>query len=430
MNQGELTIIPQQEIKPEIATSISSNCNWSEVYDAANLYVQQKRWSEAIAAYYSVIALNPSFFWSYHNLGDVWTQLQQWDEAALMYRRAIQIDPNFFWSYHNLGDVLSQLEQWDEAVLMYRHAIQIDPNFFWSYHNLGNVLSQLQQWDEAIAAYFNAIELDGNAALIYKKLAIALTERGNLAESIQYYRQVIRYPEGDATYERLRDCGELLWQIGNNLAQKHQNQAAIIVYYMVLEIEPDRLEILPQLEKLLQKHNQLQQHIVSRQQQIQSNPGRLCHYQSEIDSYETNIVSKNRGEKFFLSSNRQINPHELESLCEAVGWNRRPLDKVQKALNQSFLVVAIWEISNISPRLIGFARVVSDGVFHGTLLDTVIHPDFQNRGLGKKLISYIVTKLREEGLKELILLASPSVADFYHSLGFVAQVNNLKWMLW
>ncbi len=155
-----------------------------------------------------------------------------------------------------------------------------------------------------------------------------------------------------------------------------------------------------------------------------------CCLISEIDTSETDITSKTRGEKFLLTSARQINPNELESLCEAVGWNRRPLDKVQKALTRSFLVVAIWEISNSPRRLIGFARVVSDGVFHATLLDLVIHPDFQSRGLGKKLIGYIVTKLRAEGVNDLILFASPSVADFYHSLGFVSEPNNLKWMLW
>ena len=219
-------------------STIETNCNWSEVYDAANLYVKQERWSEAIAAYYRVIELNPSFFWSHHNLGDVLTKLQRWDEAAVIYRRAIQLNPNFFWSHHNLGDVLTKL----------------------------------QRWDEVIPAYFNAIQLDANAPLIYQKLGMALRERGNLTESIQYYRQVIRHPERYPTYGHLRECSELLWQIGNNLAQKDQISGAIILYYIVLEIEPDRLEIVPQLKKLLQKHNQLQEAIKYYQKAISLNP--------------------------------------------------------------------------------------------------------------------------------------------------------------
>ena len=104
---------------------------------------------------------------------------------------------------------------------------------------------------------------------------------------------------------------------------------------------------------------------------------------------------KNRKEKFLLTSDRAIDPNELESLCQAVGWKRRPLDKVQKAIARSFLLVAIWEISNSPRQLIGFARVVSDAVFHATLLDMVIHPDFQSRGLGKKALAYVVTHIHQ-----------------------------------
>ena len=43
---------------------------------------------------------------------------------------------------------------------------------------------------------------------------------------------------------------------------------------------------------------------------------------------------------------------------------------------------------------------------------------------------WVVTKLRAEGVNDIILFASPSVVDFYHSLGFISEPNNLKWMLW
>ncbi|MBR8826375.1 MAG: GNAT family N-acetyltransferase [Gomphosphaeria aponina SAG 52.96 = DSM 107014] len=409
---------------------MNNNCDWSEVNDFANLYLQQEKWLEAITAYYRVIELNPSFFWSHHNLGDVLMKLERWDEAAVRYSSAIELDPKFFWSHHNLGDVLMKLERWDEAAVRYSSAIELDPNFFWSHHNLGDVLMKLARWDEAIAAYFNAIQLDANAALINQKLGMAFFKRGNLTESIQYYRQVIRHSEPDSTYNRLKECSALLRRIGNNLAQEHQILGAIVVYYMLLEIEPDHLAILPSLEKLLQKHNQLEQNIVAFQQQMQNNPGRLSYYQSNIHTDETNINDKSNKEKFLFTSDRQIDPYELQSLFEAVGWHRRPLDKVQKALTRSFLVVAIWEISNSPHQLIGFARVVSDSVFDAIIWDMMIHPDFQGRGLGKKSIEYLVTKLRAEGIQNIILFASPSVADFYHSLGFISEPNNLKLMLW
>ena len=251
-----------------------------------------------------------------------------------------------------------------------------------------------------------------------------------MTQSIQDYRQVVRYPEQYPIYGNLREQLPLLCQIANTLAQKNQIIGAIIVYYMVLEIEPARLVILPKLEKLLQKHHHLKQSISSRKQQIESNPLRLSYYQSEMGESATDITTKKGKEKFLLTSDRTIDPNELESLCQAVGWKSRPLDKVQKAIARSFLIVAIWEISKNPRRLIGFARVISDGVFHATLSDMVIHPDFHSRGLGKKVIKYIVTQLTTEGVNDIILFTSPSVVDFYHSLGFICEPNNLKWMLW
>jgi tetratricopeptide (TPR) repeat protein len=406
-----------------------SNFNWSEIYYAANSHVKEERWDEAIAAYYQAIELNPSFFWSYQNLGNALTKLQHWGEAAVIYRRAIEIDSSFFWSYHNLGDALTKLQHWEEAAVIYRRAIEIDSNFFWSHHNLGDVLTRLEHWDEAIAAYLNAITIDLNAPLIYQKLGTALKLRGNLIESIQYYRQIIRNPEPYTVYSCLKQHSLILRHIARNLVRSRQIAGAIVLYYTILEIEPERLELLPQLTKLLQKYYRLQQEVDLRQQQIAGNPQRLSHYHSAIDTTQTKLTTKKK-EKFLLTCDRDIAPHLLVSLFQIVGWQPRSLERMQKAIAESFLVVTIWEVGSHPHRLSGFARVVSDGVFHATILDLVIHPDFQNRGLGKSMISYIIKQLQTAKIDDIILLASPTVVDFYHNLGFISQPNNLQWMLW
>ncbi|MGA9380228.1 MAG: GNAT family N-acetyltransferase, partial [Phormidium sp.] len=48
--------------------------------------------------------------------------------------------------------------------------------------------------------------------------------------------------------------------------------------------------------------------------------------------------SPNRNSRIFFSTDRDIDLYELEELCDAVGWSRRPLRKVKKALQHSFLV--------------------------------------------------------------------------------------------
>lgn len=132
----------------------------------------------------------------------------------------------------------------------------------------------------------------------------------------------------------------------------------------------------------------------------------------------------------FFSTERDIDLYELEELCDAVGWARRPLRKVKKALEFSFLVVTMWEVRGNRRRLIGFARATSDRAFNATIWDVVVHPDSQKKGLGKELMKYTIRKLRSEDISNITLFADPHVVDFYRRLGFVIDPEGIKGMFW
>ncbi|MDJ0571431.1 MAG: GNAT family N-acetyltransferase [Pleurocapsa sp. MO_192.B19] len=410
-------------------TAIANNQNWSEVYDLADIYRNQQQWQKAAIAFQRAIQLRPNFFWSYHHLGDVLTKLKQWERAVQAYRRAVELDPNFFWSRHNLADVLTKLQQWDQAVQAYRRAVELDPNFFWSWHNLADALTKLQQWDRAIANYLQAIQLQPEHQLVYQKLGTAFKQRGNLEESIQYYRQLIQSPNQNSIFSILKGKPELLLNIANTLAREHQNISAIILYYLVLEIQPNQTNVLQQLAQLLQQQNQLERNIASRRQKLESNQqGEL------LTRLATNLTPKTKINhlpgRIIVKNNCSILPTQLEDLCDAVGWQRRPLNKVKQALDNSFSQVSAWHIHDGEQRLIGFARAVSDNTFHATLLDIIVHPDFQGIGLGKTIVKSLIEKLHAAEIVDITLFASPHILDFYHKLGFISQPNNLQWMLW
>lgn len=137
------------------------------------------------------------------------------------------------------------------------------------------------------------------------------------------------------------------------------------------------------------------------------------------------------GESLVLfDTEREIDLYELEELCDSVGWARRPLRKVKKAIEGSFLVVSIWEVRGNRRFLVGFARATSDHSFNATLWDVVIHPRFQNKGLGKTLMRYIIKKLRSQDISNITLFADPQVVDFYQRLGFVLDPEGIKAMFW
>ena len=134
--------------------------------------------------------------------------------------------------------------------------------------------------------------------------------------------------------------------------------------------------------------------------------------------------------RIFFSTDREIDLYELEELCDAVGWSRRPLRKVKKAIQFSFLVTTMWQQRGNSRRLIGFARATSDHAFNATIWDVVVHPEFQSQGLGKAMMKYMLKKLRSEDISNITLFADPHVVDFYQRMGFLSDPEGIKGMFW
>ncbi|MBM0742245.1 GNAT family N-acetyltransferase [Phormidium sp. CLA17] len=140
--------------------------------------------------------------------------------------------------------------------------------------------------------------------------------------------------------------------------------------------------------------------------------------------------TSDHGSQVYFSTDREIDLYELEELCNAVGWSRRPLRKVKKAIQHSFLVVTMWEQRGNQRRLVGFSRATSDHAFNATIWDVVVHPDFQSQGFGKALMKHIIKKLRSEDISNITLFADPQVVDFYRRLGFMSDPEGIKGMFW
>jgi aralkylamine N-acetyltransferase len=134
--------------------------------------------------------------------------------------------------------------------------------------------------------------------------------------------------------------------------------------------------------------------------------------------------------QIFFSSDRNIDLYELEELCDSVGWARRPIRKVRKAIEHSFVVITIREQRGSFNRLIGFARATSDRAFNATIWDVVVHPEFQGKGLGKALMQEVVKELRRADISNISLFADAHVVDFYRQLGFNADPEGIKGMFW
>jgi ribosomal protein S18 acetylase RimI-like enzyme len=147
-------------------------------------------------------------------------------------------------------------------------------------------------------------------------------------------------------------------------------------------------------------------------------PGhRLC----ETPNQELSLV---------LSRERAIDLFELEQLCDAVGWSRRPLRRVRRALQNSLLRVGLWRHDPRVPRLVGFARCTGDGVVEATVWDVAVHPHYQGAGLGRSLMAYVLDQLRELEVERVSLFADPGVVGFYQGQGWELEPLQRRCAFW
>ena len=143
-----------------------------------------------------------------------------------------------------------------------------------------------------------------------------------------------------------------------------------------------------------------------------------------------NLDNHGQFKDIYISTSKNINLYELEQLCDAVGWVRRPLKKVKIAIEHSFITICLFCKNQDRNRLIGFARATSDSVFNATIWDVVIHPDFQGKGLGRALMDQIILHLRYADISTITLFADPQVVSFYRNLGFMTDPDGVKGMFW
>ena len=87
---------------------------------------------------------------------------------------------------------------------------------------------------------------------------------------------------------------------------------------------------------------------------------------------------------------------------------------INRAIAGSFLAAAAFE----GEKLIGMGRVLSDGVSDAYIQDVVVHPDFRGKGIGGKIVMFLVSELEARGVDWIALVGEPGTESFYSRLGF------------
>ena len=121
---------------------------------------------------------------------------------------------------------------------------------------------------------------------------------------------------------------------------------------------------------------------------------------------------------------RNLPPEAVQDICSSVGWSRRELELISKALDNSVAVVSVWD----GALIVGFSRATGDKVFNATIWDMVVRPSYQGRGVGRLVMDELLKELDRSGIPLVTLYADPGTDGFYRRFGFLADPLGVRGM--
>ena len=105
---------------------------------------------------------------------------------------------------------------------------------------------------------------------------------------------------------------------------------------------------------------------------------------------------------------------DIQRLLKLTYWaDQRSPETVEKSVrNASCYGIFLDDVN----KLVGFARVISDYATTFYLADVIIDPEYQRRGLGTALVSYVLSRPVYQGLRGILL--TKNAHGLYRKFGF------------
>ena len=110
---------------------------------------------------------------------------------------------------------------------------------------------------------------------------------------------------------------------------------------------------------------------------------------------------------------------DIVRLLRMTYWaDKRPEETIEKSIRESD---CFGIYTDTTDQLIGFARVISDHATAYYLCDVIIDPEYRRNGLGKALVSHIVSRPEYAGLHGFLF--TRDAHGLYEQYGFQLAVG-------
>jgi GNAT superfamily N-acetyltransferase len=115
-------------------------------------------------------------------------------------------------------------------------------------------------------------------------------------------------------------------------------------------------------------------------------------------------------------------PQDFKSLYDTTGWGpaSRPATYYAGALSGSWFTRSAYS----GGQLVGFARAISDGHLHAFITEMIVHPEYQQRGIGSALLTSVLEACHSAGITDIQLFSARGKAAFYERHGFVCRPSD------
>lgn len=118
--------------------------------------------------------------------------------------------------------------------------------------------------------------------------------------------------------------------------------------------------------------------------------------------------------------NKEIGADELLGLFNSVKWSSGKYpERLKLAISNFPTVYSAWNNNH----LIGLICVMDDGHLNAYIPYLLVHPIFQNNGIGATLINKV--KLKYTGYKNVLLISYKSSVEFYEKMGFETDDDSI-----
>ena len=128
-----------------------------------------------------------------------------------------------------------------------------------------------------------------------------------------------------------------------------------------------------------------------------------------------------------IYSNNLPDESEFFDLFETTGWNeayKLKQDKLFMALRNSWFMVSAYN----KQKLVGFGRIICDGVVHALILDLIVLPQFIGYGIGGRILEDLVKKCKDHNIRDIQLFSAKGKTSFYEKRGFLKRPDDAPGM--